>query len=208
MNEQKNVQRFDASLLLALPDVDAETRQWWIDNPQDLQAFLAGLAQRPQPKLDVFKTIKLGTGIKDADGFRKAIVQAHMRIGGWGDDILGKPQLTVSRVEHDLDLVVVSVADLGFRKATRRDKIYERALELGLQLCPAEVGPQLRLQYADQPMDEWLLIGMEPIRDSDSGLGVFRVGRYSDGLWLNSDYGRPDCMWGPDSRWVFVRPRK
>jgi len=47
--------------------------------------------------------------------------------------------------------------------------IYAAAKERGLELCPAEVGPQLRLQYQDQ-LDEWLVIGMEPILGPDGTL--------------------------------------
>ena len=82
-----------------------------------------------------------------------------------------------------------------------------RAKELGLELCPAEVGPQLRLQYKDQPNGEWILIAMEPITDSDGDLLVFRVKCLVSELWLNSYDGNPDAFWNPDSQWVFVRPR-
>ena len=40
----------------------------------------------------VWKTIKLGTGLRSADNFCKAIKSARMRIDGWADDILGKKE--------------------------------------------------------------------------------------------------------------------
>lgn len=156
----------------------------------------------------IWKTIKLGTGPKNADDFRKAIKDCGMKIGDWANDILGKPEFTVTTGETEVDLIKVTVAELGFKEGARRDQIYDRAKELGLELCPPEVGPQLRLQYKDQPNGEWILIGMEPVRDSDGYLSVFGVGHNGLGQWLCSDGGRPGCVWRAGSQWVFVRPRK
>ena len=152
-----------------------------------------------------WKTIKLGTGIKTADDFRNAIKQATMKIGNWGNDILGKPAFTASSVETEVDLVNVSVAELGFKDGATRKEIYEQAIKLGLELCPAEVGLQLRLQYKDQPKGEWLLIAMEPITDSDGDLSVFYVERDGNELWLYGCSGHPDSFWDGHNRFVFVR---
>jgi len=175
-----------------------------------VRRFLAGeLVVKPVDRnWSTWKTIKLGTGIKDANGFRQAIKDAEMRISDWANDIIGKPEFTVIAGETEVDLVKVTVAELGFKNGARRDQIYDRAKELGLELCPSEVGPQLRLQYKDQPLNEWILIGIEPIRASGGGLSVFDVAHSVDGLWLRSDYGNPGSVWNAGSHWVFVRPRK
>ena len=155
----------------------------------------------------VWKTITLGTH-KDADAIRQALKANGCRISNYGNDILGKPAFSVAHAETELDLVTVSVAQLGFKKGATRKDIYARALQLGLELCPAEVGPQLRLQHKDQPRGEWLLIGMEPITDSGGDLDVFGVFHGDDGLWLDTFYGSPDYFWRSFGRWVFVLPRK
>ena len=44
--------------------------------------------------------------------------------------------------------------------------------------------------------------------DSDSDLKIFNVKRNDDGkLWLNTNYDKPDNVFNPENRWVFVRPR-
>ena len=154
-----------------------------------------------------WRTIKLGTGLRSADNFREAIKQAGMKISGWGDDILGKPAFmaSISSTEVEADLVNVSVGELGFKDgATYRD-ICARAKELGLIPCPAEVGPQLRLQYADQPKGEWLLVAMEAITDSRGRLSVFVVGHDDDGRWLYGLSGRADRFWRGCCRFPFLR---
>ncbi len=173
-----------------------------------VQRFLRGeLVIKPtECTFKTWKTIKLGTGLKTADDFRKALKKADCNISDWANDIIGKSAFSVSPEEVDAELVVVSVAELGFKNGATCADIYKRAEELGLALCPNEVGPQLRLQYKDQPNGEWLLIGMEPITDSDGGLSVFSVARHVGGArWLYSHYGSPDGVWHAGGRWVFLR---
>ena len=149
-----------------------------------------------------WKTIKLGTHptieaittTLEADGFK---------IGTYARQILAKTRLALK--ETEIELVRVSVTDLGFTRAASRKVIYERALSLGLVLCPAEVGPQLRRQYADQPYGDWFLVAMEPIADSARGLDVFGVRGGGGGQWLDVFSGHPDREWDPERQWVFAR---
>ena len=195
-----------------MPEISGDVMQGWIENPKSIQrvlkiAFCPPEATPDFPEFKVWKTIKLGTGFRNADDFRKALESGGYRIGDWANDILGKPAFKVAAEKIEVDLVKVTVAELGFKDGARRDQIYERAKEIGLELCPDEVGPQLRLQYRDQPNNEWILVGMESIFDSGGGLAVFGVGRRGSGLWLRGYWSNPDSFWGAGYRWVFVRPR-
>jgi hypothetical protein len=184
-------------------NMDGTTAQSKIDNPYPLELALKTVLV-PAMTFPAWRKIKLGTGLKTADAFREALKDAHCNIGDWGNDILDKPALTVSIKEKEVELVIVSVAQLGFKDGAVRANIYRRAQELGLDLCSIEVGPQLRLQYKDQPKGQWLLIGMEPLTDSDGNLSVFYMGRHADGgRWLLGNIGRPCSFWFADFLWVF-----
>ena len=159
------------------------------------------------PKFEVFKTIKLGTGLKSADDFRVALKDGGFRISRWASDILDMSAFTAVSQKTEVDLVVVSVAELGFKNGASRSEIYKCAEELGLEICPPEVGPQLCLQLKDQPSSELLFIGMEPIFDSDGYPSVFIVGHYGNDPRLDSHRGRSDNFWGGDFCWVFLRRR-
>lgn len=167
-----------------------------------LQSFIE---QKSTKTWSTWKTIQLGTGLQTANDFRKAVKKAGVKIGDWANDTLGKPALMVAESVTEVELVVASVAELGFKdRATCKD-IYVRAQGLGLDLCPPEVGPQLRLQYMDQPKGEWLIIAMEPIVVSASFLGLFNVGRDDDERWLSASSGDPGSVWNGCSRFVFLR---
>lgn len=62
-----------------------------------------------------------------------------------------------------LELVAVTLPELGFPEGAYQKKIYARAAELGLFLCPPDVGPALRASYKDQPEGEFLTIAMKPV---------------------------------------------
>lgn len=153
-------------------------------------------------EFSVWKTVKLGT-CKTPDEYRKALKYGGYRIGDWGNDILGKTPCATE--EQEVDLINLTVCELGFGKGASYKDICARAVELGLELCPAEVGPALRLSYKDQPRGEWIVIAMEAITDRGGDLGVFLVAHGGNELWLDGRYGRPGLHWSSDYRFVFVR---
>lgn len=156
----------------------------------------------------IWKTIQLGTGLQTVDDCRQALVDSGCRITDEASYILNQDAFTLAKESTELDLVVLSAAELGLvtYRVTYAD-ICQRAQDLGLRLCPVEVGVQLRLQYMDQPKYEWLRIAVEPITDPDGYLVMFCVGHDDLGLWLRSADGRPVHHWYTDDRFVFVSPK-
>lgn len=153
-------------------------------------------------KWKTWRKIKLGTGPKNANEFRQAL----SNISDWANDIIGRPGFIVSPIETEyIELVNVSAAELGFKDGATRADIYRRAQELGLDICPNEVGPQLRLQYRDQPNNERLLVAMEPVADAGGHPSIFNVRCDSDKKVLDADYGQPDYSWPARRRWIFQR---
>lgn len=175
---------------------------------EGVKRFLSGetdVSVAERRAFETWKTITVGSGPKTADVFRKAIKKAGNKISDWGNDILGQKAFTVASEETTIDLVKVTARDLGFTQNVTRREIYAKAIEMGLEILPAEVGPALRLAYQDQPMGEWILIGMEPITGSHRGPEMFGVKHREDGLWLYGGHGYPDDVWHPDDVWVFGR---
>lgn len=148
-------------------------------------------------KKTIFKTIEIGTGIE----YVKEI-QKEMYISIRAKDLISKMP---KAKKETIDLVVLRSKNLGFTESwIKITEIYAKAKELGYDLCPAEVGPALRLAYSDQEVNEWLYIAHEPITGSGGDPRVFGVGRDGDGgRWLDAGYAGPGDGWSLDDRVVF-----
>ena len=199
-----------ACVIENLPEMSPDVRQGWIQNPRGLRTSLE-IALCPPGKekivkmpiqFVVWRKIRIGTDLKTVEDFRRALRVRDVRdLTKETTELLRWVASSVSETEKEVALVLTTPAGLGFAKGAKLRQIYRKALQLGLELCPAEVGPQLRLQYFDQPKGQWLVIAMEPVNDYK----IFNVDHGIDGiLSLGSDKGDPDTFWGEDHPFVFL----
>src|SRR5258708_101535 len=156
--------------------------------------------------IPAWKTITVG---KFANAFVliSALDAAGCSIGDSAGEILARPAFTLSATKTDVDLVAVSAAELGFQADTASlADIYARAQQLGFELATAEVAPQLRLQYFDQPIGEFLIIGMKPIKTWKGDPVILNVANGGAGLILIGQDGSADAQIPVACRFLFVRP--
>ena len=152
-----------------------------------------------------WKTITVGT-FADSIALRNALDAVGCSAGELAEEILARPDFVVSSDKKNVELVAVRVAELGFTSDTvTLAIIYTRARQLGFDLAAAEVGPQLRLQYFDQPIGEFLVIGMKPIRTWSGDPVVLNVANGGAGLVLIGQDGRDDAEIPVTSRFLFAR---
>lgn len=78
-----------------------------------------------------------------------------------------------------------------------------RMTELGLELCPPELGIYRRLKDTNQPVGDWYYIGMKPIVDSYGNPRVFCLARHGSGLWWYAHSAGPDYRWYSGCEFVF-----
>ncbi len=177
-------------------------------DPPDRNNFRQFLGLTPlQRALKIWKKIQVGTGLITPDDFRRALKAGGYLLGDWASNLFDQEDFKVASKLTEVDLVVASNADLGRPKGCTFKETYDLIIAAGHPLCEPEDGPQLRLQYPDQPKGERLILAMKPIRDSGGALGVFSVERDDDDRWLDADYGSPDAFGGGGCRFVF-RARK
>lgn len=202
--------KFIAVLTQNIPDLSGQAMQSWIENPKGLKIILTSVLC-PTNKKEAFEkliTIKLGTGPKNAYEFFSAFLNQGIKMRHWARKILNHKDFIVSREKKELDLVSIATFKLGFKVCARRGEIYKRAKDLGLELCPIEVGAQLVLQYGGQYVGEWIAVAMEPVIFPDGTQEILSVIRDEHNMALCAHGGQPEHLWHPQQQWVFVLPRK
>jgi hypothetical protein len=119
-------------------------------------------------------------------------------VSDYAKDLLQKTEF--SKETKTYNLVQFTVGQLGLQTGATTDQIYAQAQELGLELCPAEVGPQLRLSYSG---GDWKLIAMKQITDRSGHPHVFYLHRDGGVLELNVRNAKPAYRWASDDHFVF-----
>lgn len=153
----------------------------------------------PEGKI-VRNTIDIGGQTKEQ--LQAEIKRQNMQIYGLAQSLLDSRDFTTAKKSEPADLVRLKVRDFNLANPTI-ENIYQKAKKLGLELCPAEVGPHYRLQYTSQPMNEYLYIAIKQITDSYGRPDVFGLGRFDDGLYLADALAKPAIKFDPGNVIIF-----
>ena len=144
-------------------------------------------------------------GGKTKDQLREEIEAKNIFITSWANDLLKSKDFIVSKDIKRVDLVCLTVKDLGFSNDATTAEIYQRGKELGLELCSAEVGPHLRLQYLGE---EYMLIAMQQIADSSGDLDVFCLLWQEDRPEFYATNADSEGEWDQQYKFVFHLRKK
>ena len=174
-----------------------------------LTPFAGGLRGR------FIRTMPILIGGVQKDELAEQVKAAGRELGNYAASMMRHELFTTLPEPEPCILIDLSPADLGFTEEPTTTELLDLArllkwseanLDDGwvIELCPAEVGPHLAIQYKDQPKGEILWVAMERIPGSDDRPSVFRVVRRGSGeLWLRDGWAPPDLRWYLGPRIVF-----
>lgn len=144
--------------------------------------------------------------------------QQSIFVNDLGETLLMNESFTTADQVYRLVTVELTVRDLGLSAGATLDQIFHTANLLGLQLCPLELGPHLRLTYLDQPegfLDKPSRIQQAPYgsitiaseincEDEDFPKG-FYLRKINGELWLRGYLADFKHVWEPDDRFIFCQ---
>jgi hypothetical protein len=142
--------------------------------------------------------------------------QHSILINKFGETLLQDERFTTSETKYSLKTVELSVKDLGFPKGATMSQIFRQASERGLNLCPLELGPYLRLIYLDQPESDKgrdsqeghapsgsITIASERVSADDEFPKGFYLRNIKGELWLRGYIADDLHVWNSYDRFIF-----
>lgn len=167
----------------------------------------------------VLRTVEVG-GLTKSQLIQK-LQQCSILINEYGERLLADDKFTTSETKYSILTVELTVEALGFPDGADLAQIFKKASELGLELCPLELGPHLRMQYLDQPEgysghplqrqkapSGSITIASEILTEDDDFPKGFYLRRINGELWLRGYRADHLYIWNPGDHFIFCKTRR
>ncbi|MGF7048255.1 hypothetical protein J2T13_002762 [Paenibacillus sp. DS2015] len=169
--------------------------------------------------LIITRTVEVG-GLTKSEILQK-FQQYSILINEYGERLLAADKFTISDTKYSLQTVELTVGNLGFPDGATTIQIFERASNLGLGLCPLELGPHLRLEYLDQPEgysgnrlqrqqapSGSITIASKSLSEDDAFPKGFYLRRINEVLWLRGYCADHLHVWNHDDHFIFCQTKR
>lgn len=143
--------------------------------------------------------------------------QHSVLMNEYAERLFSDDKFITSDAVYSLKTIELTVHDLGFAEGATMPQIIKRANEVGLDLCPLELGPHLRLQYPDQPEGFLgkpssqhqapygsITVASEILSEDENFPKGFYLRRIDGVLWLRGYTCGSEHVWKPDDHLIFL----
>lgn len=113
-----------------------------------------------------------------------SLLEHGIRLNRYAHVLFDDPAFTTSQSSRWVLVKEVTVAELGLLVGATSVEIFARARSVGLELCPLELAPRLRLQFLDQTEGPYLTVASRKTKDDDAYPNGFYLRRVDGELWL------------------------
>ncbi len=149
---------------------------------------------------DNLRSITIGGNTKPQ--LLEALQSKGIPMNKYAEILFTDPLFTTSEDSRSLNIVEVSLDQLGLPHGGVTAEIFSNARELGLDLCPLELAPHFRLQYLDQAEGPYLTIASQKTKNDETYPNGFYLRRFEGTLWLRGYQAHSEYVWEPIVRKV------
>lgn len=105
--------------------------------------------------------VRIGGDTKET--LLKKLSQTKVKV--WATGMINNPAFQVVSIPITVNLLIVTIEDLGFTEEPDFSEVLSRGIKLGYQICHPEVGPQLWLQR--ELVSGLYYVAMNPLHSQD-----------------------------------------
>lgn len=153
------------------------------------------------------ETRKVLSGGVTKEDLLQRLGEQSIRLNDYATSLFADPDFMTSREPAELRVAFVSLTEIGLPNGGRYTEILAQAADTGLEACPLELAPHLRLDYQDQPEGPYLTVASLELRAGPETPNGFYLRRLNGELWLRGYESGPENIYQPDfSRFAFLIP--
>lgn len=146
--------------------------------------------------------------------WREALQGAGVQLNAYAETYLDDPEFPYGPWPLEVELVMGTVADLGFPEGADLAQLQQAALAQGLEPCPVLAALALRLAWADQPEgriarehrapEGSVTVISHQFRDSKDLHGFYLI--QAEGVpWLRGYVAPADHIWAPHDTLIWAK---
>lgn len=153
--------------------------------------------------IQIFKHISIGGISKDK--LIEKLIDKGIQFNQYAHVLFDDSNFIVSTEIENVDLVKISLFDLGLSEQSSYDKIVDEAQKIELKQCPLCLGAFLRPEYLDQEEGPYLTIASEKMVKDVKYPNGFYIRHIDNIFWLRGYYASDDYKWPLNSEFVFIK---
>lgn len=136
-----------------------------------------------------------------------ALQQRGVRLNEYARILFADDAFATSAELREVRLAVISLPDIGLPEGGVFDDVVAHAASAGLEPCPLEIAPHLRLHLRDQPEGQYLTVASLKLRPDGSVPNGLYLRKLDGRLWLRGYESGPENIYPPDfTDFVFSYP--
>jgi len=139
----------------------------------------------------------------DPEALLQELHRTGFRVTRWAKEMMRSEKFRICGEPIEAELVEITASHFGWHKGATYGMLCTAGKRMALDLCPARLGPLLRLRYVDQAPGEQLRIAMEPIPIAGRDL-IFKLEKNGNSRWLNWEAGSRDTPVCSHHRFAFL----
>ena len=125
----------------------------------------------------------------------------------WIENIYLNKKNRIKLSKKNFKLYRIKVRNLGFKKATKLEKIYKRLKKMKFLLVQPDVALRVRLYYKNQKKGEWLRFAtpLDSMVDSDGVPHLPKLGSALNKLFIETYWSYKGAIFHPHNEFVVTK---